>query len=73
MPTTRDLLEFATIAGAEVLGLGRQTGSLTPGKQADVVVLRADRPGWRRCTTPWGRWSRPWARATWRRCSSPAV
>ncbi|MBL1084962.1 amidohydrolase family protein [Streptomyces actinomycinicus] len=45
LPTTRDLLEYATIAGAEVLGLGRVTGSLTPGKQADVVVLRADRPG----------------------------
>jgi cytosine/adenosine deaminase-related metal-dependent hydrolase len=45
LPTTRDLLEYATIAGAEVLGLGRRTGSLTPGKQADVVVLRADRPG----------------------------
>ena len=45
LPTTRDLLEYATIAGAQVLGLGGVTGSLTPGKQADVVVLRTDRPG----------------------------
>jgi cytosine/adenosine deaminase-related metal-dependent hydrolase len=27
-----------------VAGLGDVTGSLTPGKQADVVVLRSDRP-----------------------------
>ncbi len=42
--TTREVLRYATVDGARVAGLGDVTGSLTPGKQADVVVLRADRP-----------------------------
>ena len=40
--TCREVLEFATIEGARVCGLADRTGSLTPGKQADVVVLRCD-------------------------------
>jgi 5-methylthioadenosine/S-adenosylhomocysteine deaminase len=36
----RDALEFATIKSAQCIGLGDVTGSLTPGKQADVVLLR---------------------------------
>lgn len=40
--STRDVLEFATLRGAEANGLGQVTGSLTPGKQADVLVVRAD-------------------------------
>ena len=40
--STRDVLEFATIEGARVCGLEDRTGSLTPGKQADVVVVRGD-------------------------------
>jgi 5-methylthioadenosine/S-adenosylhomocysteine deaminase len=39
--TAADVLALATIDGAEALGLGARTGSLTPGKSADVVVLRA--------------------------------
>jgi 5-methylthioadenosine/S-adenosylhomocysteine deaminase len=42
--STRDVLRYATIDGARVAGLGRVTGSLEPGKQADIVVLRTDRP-----------------------------
>jgi 5-methylthioadenosine/S-adenosylhomocysteine deaminase len=41
MLTARQMLEMATINGAHVAGLESRTGSLTPGKQADVVVLDA--------------------------------
>ncbi|MGB7834291.1 MAG: amidohydrolase family protein [Xanthobacteraceae bacterium] len=37
----RRVLEFATIAGAEATGLADKVGSLTPGKQADVILIRA--------------------------------
>jgi cytosine/adenosine deaminase-related metal-dependent hydrolase len=42
--TTREVIRYGTIDGARAIGLGEVTGSLTPGKQADVVVLRTDRP-----------------------------
>jgi cytosine/adenosine deaminase-related metal-dependent hydrolase len=37
--TARDVLGFATIDGARVAGLGDRTGSLTPGKKADVIII----------------------------------
>jgi 5-methylthioadenosine/S-adenosylhomocysteine deaminase len=37
--TARDMLKMATLDGAHVAGLEDRTGSLTPGKQADVVVI----------------------------------
>jgi 5-methylthioadenosine/S-adenosylhomocysteine deaminase len=40
----RDLLEFATLDGAICANLGAKVGSLTPGKEADLVVLRVDQP-----------------------------
>jgi len=41
MLTARHMLEMATIHGAHVAGLEDRVGSLTPGKQADVVVIDA--------------------------------
>lgn len=40
--TSREVLEFATVEGARVCGLQDRTGSLTPGKRADLVVIRCD-------------------------------
>jgi cytosine/adenosine deaminase-related metal-dependent hydrolase len=41
--TARDVLEFATIEGARANGLGDKIGTLTPGKEADIILLRTDR------------------------------
>ncbi len=41
--TCRDVLEFATIEGARCADLDSKVGTLTPGKEADIVMLRADR------------------------------
>jgi cytosine/adenosine deaminase-related metal-dependent hydrolase len=40
----RDMLAMATLDGAHVLGLEDRIGSLTPGKQADVVVIDGKAP-----------------------------
>ena len=40
--THRDVLEFATIDGARSIGLEDRVGSLTPGKQADIVLLKVN-------------------------------
>src|SRR5262249_39074806 len=42
--TARDVLEFATVEGARANGLLDITGTLTPGKQADLIMLRTDLP-----------------------------
>ena len=44
MLTARDVLKSATIDGAYVCGLEDRTGSLTPGKKADVVVIDGKSP-----------------------------
>jgi cytosine/adenosine deaminase-related metal-dependent hydrolase len=40
--THRDVLEFATIDGARACALDNRIGTLTPGKQADIVLIRTD-------------------------------
>ena len=42
--STRDAIRYATVDGARVAGWGGVSGSLEPGMQADVIVLRTDRP-----------------------------
>lgn len=39
----RDVVEWATIGGARALGLADVIGSLTPGKKADLVLVKNDR------------------------------
>jgi cytosine/adenosine deaminase-related metal-dependent hydrolase len=41
--TCRDVLDFATLQGARCANLDARIGTLTPGKEADILVLRADR------------------------------
>jgi 5-methylthioadenosine/S-adenosylhomocysteine deaminase len=41
MLTARQMLEMATVNGAHVAGVEDRTGSLTPGKKADVVLVDA--------------------------------
>jgi 5-methylthioadenosine/S-adenosylhomocysteine deaminase len=41
--TCREVLEFATVEGARCANLADKVGTLTPGKEADLVLLRADR------------------------------
>lgn len=38
----RDYLRFATLGGAESIGRGDAVGSITPGKQADLVIFNTD-------------------------------
>jgi 5-methylthioadenosine/S-adenosylhomocysteine deaminase len=44
VPTTKKLVQMATIGGAQDLGLDKITGSLTPGKRADIILVRTDAP-----------------------------
>ena len=37
--TSRQVLSWATIGGAQVAGIADRTGSITPGKKADLVII----------------------------------
>lgn len=52
--TCQDVLEFATIEGARACGLDDVIGSLTPGKDADVILVRADGLGMAPLNNPSG-------------------
>jgi cytosine/adenosine deaminase-related metal-dependent hydrolase len=52
--TSRDVLAFATIEGARTVGLGDRTGSLTPGKQADIVLVDTNRLNLMPMNSPYG-------------------
>jgi cytosine/adenosine deaminase-related metal-dependent hydrolase len=41
--TSRQPIEFAAINGAKAMQLDAKVGSLTPGKEADIVMLATDR------------------------------
>ncbi|HEY3428429.1 MAG TPA: amidohydrolase family protein, partial [Acidimicrobiia bacterium] len=41
--SAREVLAYATVEGARANGLDSKVGTLTPGKQADVIMLRTDR------------------------------
>ncbi|ARP91859.1 hydrolase [Bordetella genomosp. 9] len=49
-----DVFHMATQGGADALGLGHRLGSLTVGKEADMVILDARRPHWVPRTNPVG-------------------
>lgn len=68
--TTREVIRFATVDGARVAGLGSVTGSLEPGKQADLIVLRADRPNVWPINDPIGAvvWGMDTSNVTWVLC-----
>jgi len=43
MLTCRDTIELATVEGAKVAHLDHKIGTLTPGKDADIILLATDR------------------------------
>lgn len=40
--TAREVIEFATVEGARANGVEKKCGTLTPGKEADIIMLRTD-------------------------------
>jgi cytosine/adenosine deaminase-related metal-dependent hydrolase len=54
VPSCRDVVEYATIAGARANGMEARTGSLTPGKRADVIVLSTDSAAMLPVNNPYG-------------------
>jgi 5-methylthioadenosine/S-adenosylhomocysteine deaminase len=54
VPSCPDVVGFATVEGARATGLLDRTGSLTVGKDADLIVLSTDSPGMFPLNNPWG-------------------
>jgi 5-methylthioadenosine/S-adenosylhomocysteine deaminase len=51
--TTKRLVQMATIDGAIDLGLADKTGSLTPGKRADLILVRTGTPNMKQIGDPY--------------------
>ncbi|MDO9414144.1 MAG: amidohydrolase family protein [Pseudolabrys sp.] len=51
--TTKRLVQMATIDGAVDLGLADNTGSLTPGKRADIILVKTGTPNMRQIGDPY--------------------
>lgn len=41
---TREVLRYATVNGARAAGVSDRVGTLVPGSQADIILLRTDTP-----------------------------
>ena len=69
--TAREVLAMATVDGARACGLDDRIGTLEVGKQADVLLLRADTPNLAPLSDPSARSSTPREPTTWTRCTWP--
>ena len=63
--TAKRLVQLATLDGAVDLGIADRTGSLTPGKRADIILVRAGDINIAPAGTPMKRSSGSRSRATW--------
>jgi cytosine/adenosine deaminase-related metal-dependent hydrolase len=50
----KDVVEFATVQGARACGLDDKIGSLTPGKEADLILIKTDTLSLTPMNNPWG-------------------
>jgi cytosine/adenosine deaminase-related metal-dependent hydrolase len=50
----KDMVEFATLQGAIACGLDDKVGSLTPGKEADLILINTESLGLTPMNNPWG-------------------
>jgi cytosine/adenosine deaminase-related metal-dependent hydrolase len=50
----KDMVEFATLQGAIACGLDDKVGSLTPGKEADLILINTENLALTPMNNPWG-------------------
>jgi cytosine/adenosine deaminase-related metal-dependent hydrolase len=71
--TAREVLGWATVDGARANGLDAKVGMITPGKEADILLLRTDRLNVTPLNDPAGAVVAGMDTATWTPSSSPAA